>query len=81
MAGQNIYIPFTGEFKGQADPTIASEWVVSEEFCQYMLYQALIKMDAYYELPEPDMAVALKQEFMLRMILLLSSWNGLRTWV
>lgn len=61
---RNIYIPFTGEFKGQADPTIASEWVVSEEFCQYMLYQALIKMDAYYELPEPDMAVALKQEFM-----------------
>lgn len=61
---RNIYVPFTGEFKGQADPTIASEWVVSDEFCQYMLYQALIKMDNYYELPEPNMAVALKQEFM-----------------
>ena len=61
---RNIYVPFTAEFKGVADPTIASEWVVSEEFCQYMLYQALIKMDNYYELPEPDMAVALKQEFM-----------------
>lgn len=61
---RNIYVPFTGEFKGQADPTISSEWVVSEEFCQYMLYQALIKMDTYYELPEPSMAVALKQEFM-----------------
>lgn len=62
--GRNIYIPFTGEFSGDPDPTISSEWVVSEEFCQYALYQALVKWDAYIVLPEPSMAVDLKQEFM-----------------
>lgn len=62
--GRNIYIPFTGEFSGDPDPTISSQWVVSDEFCQYALYQALVKWDAYIELPEPSMAVALKQEFM-----------------
>lgn len=61
---RNIYVLFSGEFRGIADPTISSDWVVSEAFCQYMLYQALIKLDNYYELPEPGMAVALKQEFM-----------------
>lgn len=46
------------------DKTISSEWVVSTEFCQYALYQALIKWDNYYTLPEPQKAIELKQEFM-----------------
>lgn len=62
--GRNIYVPFTGEFSGVADPTISSEWVVSEKFCQYALYQALVKWDAYAELPEPNVAVDLKREVM-----------------
>lgn len=63
--GRNIYIPFTGDFSGDVeDKTISSEWVVSQEFCQYAVYQALIKWDNYYTLPEPSAAVALKQEFM-----------------
>ncbi len=62
--GRNLYVPFTGEFAGVADPTISSEWVVSKEFCQYALYQALVKWDAYTELPEPNMAMDLKREVM-----------------
>lgn len=62
--GRNIYIPFTGEFSGDPDPTISSQWVVSEKFCQYALYQALVKWDVYVELPEPNMAADLKREVM-----------------
>lgn len=63
--GRNIYISFTGDFSGDVeDKTISSEWVVSQEFCQYAVYQALIKWDNYNTLPEPLAAVALKQEFM-----------------
>lgn len=45
--------------------TIRSEWVVSKEFCEYMAYQALVKWDRYYELPEPAEAVQLKREWVL----------------
>lgn len=62
---RNYYVPFTGDFRGQVeDKTISSEWVVSTGFCQYALYQALIKWDNYYTLPEPQKAIELKQEFM-----------------
>ncbi len=62
---RNYYVPFTGDFRGQVeDKTISSKWVVSTEFCQYALYQALIKWDNYYTLPEPQKAIELKQEFM-----------------
>lgn len=62
---RNYYVPFTGDFRGQVeDKTISSEWVVSTAFCQYALYQALIKLDNYDTLPEPQKAIELKQEFM-----------------
>lgn len=62
---RNYYVPFTGQFTGKNDDkTISSEWVVSEEFCEYMVYQALIKTENYYELPEPEEAIKLKREFM-----------------
>lgn len=62
---RNFYVPFTGQFTGKNDDkTISSEWVVSKEFCEYMVYQALIKTENYYELPEPEEAVKLKREFM-----------------
>lgn len=63
---RNIYVPFTGQFTGKSDDkTIRSEWVVSKEFCEYMAYQALVKWDWYYELPEPKEAVQLKREWVL----------------
>lgn len=62
---RNYYVPFTGQFTGAADDkTISSHWVVSEEFCSYMAYQALVKCENYYELPEPEEATLLKKEFM-----------------
>ena len=64
--GRNIYVPFTGQFVGKADDkTIRSEWVVSPEFCEYLAYQALVKWDRYYELPEPEEAAQLKREWVL----------------
>lgn len=63
---RNIYVPFTGQFVGKADDkTIRSEWVVSPEFCEYLAYQALVKWDRYYELPEPEEAAQLKHEWVL----------------
>lgn len=63
---RNIYVPFTGQFVGKADDkTIRSEWVVSPEFCEYLAYQALVKWDRYYELPEPEEAAQLKREWVL----------------
>lgn len=63
---RNKFIPFEGQFDGQtADKSIRSEWVVSEEFCSYMAYQALIEMDNYYELPEPEEAIILKKDWIL----------------
>lgn len=62
---RNYYVPFTGQFTGaDDDKTISSHWVVSEEFCSYMAYQALVKCENYYELPEPEEAAILKKEFM-----------------
>lgn len=62
---RNIYVPFTGQFIGQTDDkTIRSEWVVSDEFCSYMAYQALVKMPYYDSLPEPDEALQLKGEWL-----------------
>lgn len=61
-----FYVPFTGQFTGKSDDkTIRSEWVVSKEFCEYMAYQALVKWDRYYELPEPSEAAQLKHEWVL----------------
>lgn len=61
---RNLYVPFTGQFIGtNEDPTIRSQWVVSDEFCEYMAYQALVKWDAYYKLPEPVEALMLKDEW------------------
>lgn len=61
---RNIYVPFTGQFIGDSDDkTIRSEWVISDEVCQYMAYQALVAWDKYYALPEPEEAVALKNEW------------------
>ena len=63
---RNIYVPFTGQFVGDCDDkSIRSEWVVSEPVCEYMAYQALVKWDSYYELPEPKEAVELKEEWIL----------------
>lgn len=63
---RNIYVPFAGQFVGKADDkTIRSEWVVSPEFCEYLAYQALVKWDRYYELPEPEEAAQLKHEWVL----------------
>lgn len=63
---RNIYVPFAGQFVGKADDkTIRSEWVVSPEFCEYLAYQALVKWDRYYELPEPKEAAQLKHEWVL----------------
>lgn len=62
---RNIYVPFTGQFIGQTDDkTIRSQWVVSDEFCSYMAYQALVKMPYYDSLPEPDEAMQLKSEWL-----------------
>lgn len=62
---RNIYVLFTGHFIGQSDDkTIRSQWVVSDEFCSYMAYQALVKMPDYDSLPEPDEAVQLKREWL-----------------
>lgn len=62
---RNIYVPFTGQFIGQTDDkTIRSQWVVSDEFCSYMAYQALVKMPYYDSLPEPDEALQLKGEWL-----------------
>lgn len=61
---RNLYVPFTGQFTGKDDDkTISSEWVVSEWFCEYMVYQALIETENYYHLPEPEEALKLKREF------------------
>lgn len=63
---RNIYVPFTGEFRGDNDDkTIREMWVVSPEFCSYLAYQALVKWDAYYSLPEPNEALALKDTFIV----------------
>lgn len=63
---RNIYVPFTGEFRGKGDDkTIREMWVVSPEFCSYLAYQALVKWDAYYSLPEPNEALALKDKFVV----------------
>lgn len=63
---RNIYVPFTGQFTGNADDkTIRSEWLVSREVCEYMAYQSLVKWPRYYELPEPEEAVRLKREWVL----------------
>ena len=71
---RNIYVPFTGQFVGKADDkTIRSEWVVSPEFCEYLAYQALVKWDRYYELPEPEEAAQLKREWFSAMTRWLSS--------
>ena len=62
---RNIYVPFTGQFIGASDDkTIRSQWVISESVCEYMAYQALVKWEPYYELPEPKEAVELKEEWM-----------------
>ena len=62
---RNIYVPFTGQFIGaNDDKTIRSQWAVSESVCEYIAYQALVKWDPYYELPEPKEAVELKEEWM-----------------
>ena len=62
---RNIYVPFTGQFIGASDDkTIRSQWVVSESVCEYMAYQALVKWEQYYELPEPKEAIELKEEWM-----------------
>ena len=59
---RNIYVPFAGQFVGKADDkTIRSEWVVSPEFREYLAYQALVKWDRYYELPEPTVTQRLTQ--------------------
>ena len=61
---RNIYVPFTGQFIGEGDDkTIRSQWVVSEQFCEYMAYQALVKWESYDALPEPKEALALKEEW------------------
>lgn len=61
---RNIYVPFTGHFEGAGDDkTIRDKWVVSEEFCSYMAYQALKKWEKYYVLPEPKEALELKEEW------------------
>lgn len=61
---RNIYVPFSGHFtRAGDDKTIRDKWVVSEEFCSYMAYQALEKWDKYYVLPEPKEAIELKEEF------------------
>lgn len=76
---RNIYVPFTGQFTGKADDkTIRSEWVVSEEFCEYMAYQALVKWDRYYELPEPAEAVQLKREWVLGNDTVAEFWEDFR---
>lgn len=63
---RNIYVPFTGEFRGKDDDkTIRERWVVSPEFCSYMAYQALVVWDKYWALPEPEEAIRLKDEFIL----------------
>ena len=38
---------------------------MSPEFCEYLAYQALVKWDRYYELPEPEEAAQLKREWVL----------------
>lgn len=61
---RNIYVPFTGQFKGKTDDkSIREQWVKSEEFCEYMAYLALIDTEDYYELPEPDEALQLKSQY------------------
>lgn len=61
---RNIFVPFTGEFRGKADDkSIREVWAVSEEVCEFMAYKALIETEDYFELPEPDEAVQLKEEF------------------
>lgn len=62
---RNIYIPFTGEFRGVVDKSIRDKWVISDEFCSYLAYQALVAYDQYWELPEPVEALALKDEFIV----------------
>lgn len=76
---RNIYVPFTGQFTGKADDkTIRSEWVVSKEFCEYMAYQALVKWDWYYELPEPEEAAQLKREWVLGNDTVAEFWEDIR---
>jgi putative DNA primase/helicase len=76
---RNIYVPFTGQFIGKTDDkTIRSEWVVSREFCEYMAYQALVKWDSYYELPEPDEAVQLKKEWVLGNDTVAEFWEDIK---
>lgn len=61
---RNIFVPFTGEFRGQADDkSIREVWVVSKDVCEFMAYEALIETKDYFELPEPPEAIQLKEEF------------------
>lgn len=76
---RNVYVPFTGQFTGKADDkTIRSEWVVSKEFCEYMAYQALVKWDWYYELPEPEEAVQLKRKWVLGNDTVAEFWDDIK---
>lgn len=76
---RNIYVPFTGQFTGKADDkTIRSEWMVSREFCEYMAYQALVKWDRYYELPEPKEAIQLKREWVLGNDTVAEFWEDIK---
>jgi putative DNA primase/helicase len=73
---RNIYVPFTGQFVGGDDDiSIRSEWVVSEEFCSFMAYQALIAFDNYYELPEPREAIELKKEWVRENDSVMEFWD------
>ena len=73
---RNLYVPFTGRFIGSTDDkTISSEWVESEEFLSYMAYQALVKWESYDELPEPQMAIDLKKEFIIENDAIAEFWD------
>lgn len=58
---RNIFIPFTGEFRGEEeDKSIREEWLVSDEVCEYIVYEVLMEMPYYDELVETPKALELK---------------------
>lgn len=73
---RNIFVPFMGSFDARnEDPSIKREWVVSDEFCEYMAYWALVEMPHYDVLPEPNEAKKLKGEYIELNDSVVEFWN------
>lgn len=62
---RNIFIAFSGEFRGEDDDKYVRDvWSKTKEVCEYFTYKALMELEYYDTIPESELSLALKAEFM-----------------